>query len=231
MNLPILLILVLIIGFPIGWLISEFRSGRPLRITLGILSISCSFGVATVIGMLSELNYNAWYGSATYKLINTMVGEIEDGNEERVMKALRGLNNQYSPSYERSPDYYLSFVDEATARMRGDTEIVEGSEWDTANIDGSSWLGYWKEDSGFWLVIDNSELPYDIIWSGDPRASMTSVAVSDDYRVLTYQEADNYRHTLTLISKNEAKHEWFDLEKNAVWRTDRIRRLTRFDKD
>lgn len=230
MTLPALLILVLIIGFPIGWLISEFRSGRPLRITLGILTISCSFGVAAIVGMFSELNYNAWYGNATHKLINTMVVEIRDGNEDRVMKVLRGLNNQYSPSYEKNPDYYLSFVEEATARMRGNIEIEEGSEWDTADIDRSSWIGYWEEDSGFWLIINTSKSPFGIFRSGDPTTRMESVIVSDDYKVLTFQEAGGMRHTLTLINKNEAEHEWFDPEENAVWRTVRIRRLTRFNK-
>ena len=90
--LPAMLIFVVVIGLPVAWLVAEFRWKRPVRVTLGVLAVLCSFGVAAIIGMLFELNYNAWYGSATKDLINTTVEQVEDGQLDRVMTVLRSLN-------------------------------------------------------------------------------------------------------------------------------------------
>lgn len=227
MNVGLFLVFVIIVGLPIGWFISEFRSSRPLRITLGILAILCSFGVAALVGMLSELNYNAWYGAATEDLINTIVEEIEDGQLDRVMTVLRSINRQYQPTYEEGPDNYLSLAADATSRMRGDTEIEQGSLWDATTFDHSTWLGHWESDIGYWIVIDDDISTYDIERSGYPRLKMNSVVLSDDCKVLTFNEEARWRHTLTLINKYEAKHEWFDIEKNTVWETDYLHKLIR----
>jgi hypothetical protein len=227
MNSGLLLLLVIIVGLPIGWLVSEFCSGRPLRIALGILAILCSFGVAALIGKLSELSYNAWYGASTKDLINTIVEEIEDGQIDRVMTVLRSINRQYQPTYEEPPSHYRLLVADAAARMRGDTEIEQRSVWDATTFDHSTWLGHWENDTGFWIVINDAESPYDIVRSGDPGMRMTSVVLSNDCQILTFKEDTRWRHTLTLVNKYEAKHTWFDIEKNTVWQTDYLYKLTR----
>ena len=110
-------LIVLAVGLPLGWLLSEFSSKRALRIVLGILALLSSFAVACFVGMLVELNYNAWYGSATKELLTTTIGQIEDGNLQRVLTVLRGLDAQYRPTREHRADY-RALVNDATARMR-----------------------------------------------------------------------------------------------------------------
>jgi hypothetical protein len=56
---------------------------------------------------------------------------------------------------------------------------------------------------------------------------MHSVCVADDFRVLKFEEGSRWRHTLSLKNKYEASHEWFDLESQAVWRTEPMNKLTR----
>ena len=82
-------VLVLAIVLPVLWLVSEFSSSRPLRISLGILALLMSFGVAFVAGTLQRLNYNAWYGAASQRLIDSSVAEIESGNTERLLRELK----------------------------------------------------------------------------------------------------------------------------------------------
>lgn len=222
--------LVFIIGLPIGWLFSEFQTNRPLRIALGISAILSSFGVAVLVGKLSEFEYNVLYGQATEELLHAVISEVEEGQFDRVKDVLRALGNQYEPSYEQPPAKYLALVDEATQRMRGDVVVEKGSRWDVPEFGHWVWLGYWENESGFWLIIDNSASPYAVIRSGYPKETMEAVMVSDDFRTLTFAEHGKWRHTLTLSSKYEARHEWFDLEKNTVWREDRLFRAVRLSK-
>jgi hypothetical protein len=56
---------------------------------------------------------------------------------------------------------------------------------------------------------------------------MHSGSVSSDFTVLKFKEGDQYAHTLTLKNKYEATHEWFDIEKGTVWKTDTMHKLTR----
>lgn len=226
MTLRAILVLFLVIGIPVAWLIAEFRGNCPVRITLGVIAILCSFGVAAIIGMSSELNYNAWFGGATKDLINTTVEQVENGELDRVMTVLRSLNRQYHPTYENRANY-RALVEDATARMRGDVEITEGTPWDAEPFDHSTWPGHWENDTGFWIVINDVERPFDIIRSGYPRMKMAAVALSDDCGVLTFREGSRWRHTLRLVNKYEAEHELFDLEKQSVWQTDHLHKLVR----
>jgi hypothetical protein len=226
LPLTTIAILLLVIAIPIGWFIAEFRANRPIRITLGVLAIMCCYGVAAMVGSLSMLSYNAWFGSATKDLINTTVEQVADGELDRVMKVLRALNRQYQPTYENRANY-LELVEAATVRMRGDVEITDGSAWDAGSFDHSTWLGHWENDTGFWIIINDVEHPFDVVRSGYPRRKMEAVAISDDCRELTFHEGAEWRHTLKLINKYEVEHEWFDLEKQSVWQTDRLYKLIR----
>jgi hypothetical protein len=234
MTFQDVLLLILVIGLPIVWLLAEFRAGRSVRITLGVLailfSVGCSVVVTTrVVGVISRFaydEYNHWYGNVTSDLISTTVEQVEDGQLDRVMKVLRAMKAQYHPGHGNRADYQ-SLVTDATARMRGDVGIPKSSEWDGALFDNSTWLGHWEDDSGYWIVIDDGEQPFDIIRSGYPRIKMESVTISDDRSVLTFHNGTTWRHTLTLINKYEAKHEWFDLKQKNVWRTDHLHKLIR----
>jgi hypothetical protein len=98
-------IFILTIAIPACWLVSEFQSRKEIRITLGILSIAMSFGIAWIVGSLERLNSNSWYGAATKDFIQNTIVELEDGNSERVLNELRVLRSQFHPTYETRADY------------------------------------------------------------------------------------------------------------------------------
>ena len=221
------LLIAVIIALPIAWLVSEFRGSRALRISLGILSIgvmaTCIWALNSV---LTRLNYNAWYGGATGDLISTSLQQIEDGHLDRVLKVWRGLDQQYRPTYENRA-HYKELVEEATARMRGDTPIEVGSAWDASVFRSETWLGHWEDGFGYWIVINDIGRPFDVLQSGQPRAKVHDVSVSPDFRVLKFKEGDQWLHTLTLKNKYEASYEWFDLQKGTVWETRPVSKLIR----
>ena len=227
MSPPGLFLLAVIVALPIAWLISEFRSGRALRISLGVLALGigmlCSWALSSV---LTRFNYNAWYGSATGDLISTSLQQIEDGHLDRVLKVWRGLDQQYRPTYENRARY-RELVDEATSRMRAEAPIESGSSWDASAFRAETWTGHWDDGYGYWIVINDVGQPFDIIQSGQPRAEVHSVSVSPDFTVLKFKEGEQWLHTLTLKNKYEASYEWFDLKEGKVWETRPIYRLIR----
>ena len=99
------LIVVLLIVVPIGWLISESQSRVWLRITLGIAAIGMSYFVAFVIGSLLRLNYNANYGSASADLVETVIANVESGNEDGLLRELKRLKEEFHPTYENEANY------------------------------------------------------------------------------------------------------------------------------
>jgi hypothetical protein len=89
------IVLLIVISLPIAWFASEFDQRRSLRIALGSAAIASAIGVAYLVGYLSRLSYNAWYGGASKGLVETTITQIEDGNIDRVMSVLRRLNLDY----------------------------------------------------------------------------------------------------------------------------------------
>jgi hypothetical protein len=226
------LLIAIIIALPIAWLVSEFRAKRGLRIALGVLAIGITATCSWFLGfVLTTLNHNAWYGGATGDLIRTSLLQIEDGHLDRVLKVWRGLDQQYHPTYENRARYD-ELVKEATLRMRGDVPIEAGSPWDASVFRSETWVGHWEEDYGYWIVIKDIVLgdrgtPFEILRSGDPPTEMQSVSVSPDFTVLKFKEGDQWSHKIALTSKYEASHEWFDLQKGAVWETRPMHKLIR----
>lgn len=111
------LVVLLVVGLPIGWLASEFHAGRRLRITLGVLSILMCFGVAWIAGSLTMFNANAWFGGASKSLIDSTLEELEAGNVTLVVEELRRLQEQYAPTYENRARYDR-LVEETVQRMK-----------------------------------------------------------------------------------------------------------------
>lgn len=221
------LLIAIIIALPIAWLASEFRGSRALRICLGTMAIgvlaTCTWALSSV---LNHFNYNEYYGGATGELISTSLQQIEDGHLDRVLTIWRGLDQQYRPTYENRA-HYSELVEEATARMRGDTLIEAGSAWDASVFSSETWLGHWEDGVGYWIVINDLDRPFDVLQSGQPRAKVQDVTVSPDFRVLKFKEGDKWLHTLTLKNKYEASYEWFDLQKGTVWQTRPMYKLIR----
>lgn len=218
------IVLLIVIALPIAWLTAEFGKRRPLRIALGLAAIASAMGVAYLVGHLSRLNYNAWYGSASKDLIDTTVTQIEDGNIDRVMTVLRRLNLDYQPTYENRA-HYDELVNEAVSQMKGNHELQD-TKWDTSPFTRDTWVGHWENDTGFWIVI-NHILGFDIVRSSDNMPKMTNIDCSDDFRIVTFTEGDRWRHELTLQNKYEATHVWHDLTNGSVWKADTLHKLRR----
>ena len=102
---------------------------------------------------------------------------------------------------------------------------MPNSRWDVPVFSWRTWVGHWEDDTGYWIVIDDLGHPLDIWRSGGPPTRMQSVSLSDDSRVLKFEEDGRWLHTLTLKNKYEATHEWFDLGKQAVWRVEPMNKL------
>jgi len=117
MNALGYLVVLLVIACLIAWFIAEFKGSRKLRITLGIVSILASFGVAWLVGSLNRLNYNAWYGEASKDLIDSLVREVEAGRAANALPALKQLQRDLRPTYE-SRAQYDSLVRDAVAKMQ-----------------------------------------------------------------------------------------------------------------
>ncbi len=222
-----ILLIVLIVGLPVAWLIAEFKADRAIRISLGVLAfgvaILCTSGLSK---LLTQFNYNARFGGATKELIATSVAEIEDGHLERVLKVWRGLNSQYRPTYENRAGYF-ELVTGAVEAMKRETPLATGSVWDSQPFDRKTWIGYWENETGFWIVINDSNDPFDVTRSGDAPLRMHSVTVSADHAVFKFKEGEAWLHTLTLTNKYEATHEWFDLKNQKIWQTDTLHKLRR----
>ncbi len=118
MFVVLAVVLVVVVVLPMAWLACEFYPRRPMsrrrmvRILLGAAAILSSFGVALLAGSLVMFNYNAWYGRASKRLIETTVTELEAGRTEEVIGALTALRSHYHPTFESKARYDV-LVDDA----------------------------------------------------------------------------------------------------------------------
>lgn len=112
-----LLVAVLLLGVPIAWFVAEFQGRRWLRLVLGSFAILLSFGVAALVGWAERFNSNAWFGEASKNLIDTTLAELEAGNREGVLRSLKALQHDYSPTYENRARYDV-LIKQTVAQMR-----------------------------------------------------------------------------------------------------------------
>jgi hypothetical protein len=118
MASPLLIpVLLIIVGLPVAWLISEFKARAGVRFLLGVLAILSSFSVAFLAGQVNRFNYNAWYGHATKSLIDTSVEEFEQGRGDSVVAEWKDLQGRFHPTYESRADYH-QLVEESVQRMK-----------------------------------------------------------------------------------------------------------------
>lgn len=135
-------LILAVMGLPIAWLASEFRYGRGMRISLGIAAMAVVTITASGLwSTLSKLQYNSDFGAATKGLIEASIEQIEDAQLDRVLKAWRGLNAQYRPTYENRAQY-PELAAEATDLIRGEKTFVPGTPWDAGAFDRETWVGH-----------------------------------------------------------------------------------------
>lgn len=101
----ITIILTLAVVFPVCWFVCEFYAQRSARIVMGILSIGVALFVSIAVGSIDRMRSNSYYGDANAKLIDTMVSELEKGNQQKLLAELKKLQQDYHPSYESRADY------------------------------------------------------------------------------------------------------------------------------
>jgi len=112
----VVLIIVIAIALPIGWLISEFQSRRWPRIVLGCLSLMMCVFLASVFALVERFGYNAWYGTASAQLLDTTIAELEAGRADQLLPHLRELRGKFSPTYENRA-HYDQLVEEFAAAL------------------------------------------------------------------------------------------------------------------
>jgi len=123
-TIPILMVLLIVVGFPVAWLVSEFRaSSRGVRCTLGVLAILCCFGVAWLAAQLTRLDYNVWYGDSSKALIDVIVEKL-DAEQTGILKSeLRSLQAEFRPGYENR-GHYNDLVAASVKRIKADAHQV-----------------------------------------------------------------------------------------------------------
>ena len=112
-----ILLIMLALSAPIAWFASEFQERRWLRLALGSLAILLSTVVAVAVGMAERFNSNAWFSNASKSLIDATVQELEAGNQDRVVRSLKRLQETYTPTYENRANYDV-LVEKAVSEMR-----------------------------------------------------------------------------------------------------------------
>jgi hypothetical protein len=110
-------VVTIVLIFPILWYLSETRWSVKTRRVLGMLAISSSFGIAFIVSSINEISYNAWYGSATKNLIQTIISQLEKGNELKLIEELKNLDQKFLPTYENRARYDI-LVQEMIEKIR-----------------------------------------------------------------------------------------------------------------
>ena len=121
MNISIILVLIAVLILSILWFITELKTTNTLlRRSLGILAILSSFGLAGTSAKIVRLNYNAWYGLASKRLIDSVVEELENNEIKTLLKEMKSLQQDFKPTYE-SKAHYDALVNEAVKRIKENT--------------------------------------------------------------------------------------------------------------
>jgi hypothetical protein len=101
-----LIILLIVVILPIAWFVSEIKnSKKSVRCTLGILAILSCFGVAFLAAQLVRLNYNIWYSSATARLLDSTINQLENKETKFVINELKILRDKMPITYEFKGNY------------------------------------------------------------------------------------------------------------------------------
>jgi hypothetical protein len=118
MNLLGIIILLAGPALGIAWIILEFKGSRAQRLTCGILAL-VTLTVVTWFAthVINQLNYNAWYGSATKGMIDETIRGIEAGKSEMVLRELKAFQSDYHPTYENRASY-RPLAEQAAERMK-----------------------------------------------------------------------------------------------------------------
>ena len=116
MPIQAIALITITLALPIAWLVAEFRAGALARRIIGASTILWSFGVATLFGMLQDLNANAYFTAASEKLLTESIRHIQAGREKAVIREWMSASEQFGTTYE-SRGKYAEIVDKAVKGM------------------------------------------------------------------------------------------------------------------
>ena len=116
MNPLATFILLLVVLFPIGWIIGESKNQPRIRRVCGVGAFICALLVGVVIGLLQQLRYNADYGFSSQKLFEQTVKALKDGRTPEVTEEFENLAEVFHPTYENRADFD-DLVTEAARRL------------------------------------------------------------------------------------------------------------------
>ena len=100
--MPLPLIIVALIP-PLAWIVFEFRRNAVARRICGALTIASACLIGWGVGMLQQLNYNAWYGQASKRLLEGVAETLPPGSPER--KIIEDGAERFRPTYENRARY------------------------------------------------------------------------------------------------------------------------------
>lgn len=128
-----LVVILVILGLPVAWLASEWKSSsKALRCTLGILSILCFWGIAFLAVQPIRLNYNAWYSVASRELLVAVVEKLEMGETEMVLDELKAMLEKFHAGYES--ENYDVLARAAAERIRSGHSAGKANRLDNTHI-------------------------------------------------------------------------------------------------
>lgn len=88
--------LFMILGFPVGWLISELKNyDRRSRISNGIIAIIWIILISIAFSIIDRLNYSTNYAIASRYLIEATITQLEQGNTENVLSSFKKLQKEF----------------------------------------------------------------------------------------------------------------------------------------
>jgi len=97
----IIILLIVVIGFPIAWFISEFTTEKKIiRCVLGIMALLSCIGIALIISIFMHFKNNIKYGEQSKRLIECVIQSEEHNDKMNTIKELKQLNEELSPTYE-----------------------------------------------------------------------------------------------------------------------------------
>jgi hypothetical protein len=111
-------LLILFLGLPVGWLVSELKGyDRRSRITRGILAIVSTLLISIAFGLIERLNYSTNYAMTSRHLVDVTITQLEKGNNETVLSSFKKLRNQFHFDAGDSLEKYNKLVKEAIFYM------------------------------------------------------------------------------------------------------------------
>jgi hypothetical protein len=105
MKMAIYLIIIALV-LPTIWLVAEIKGKVVVRRIFGALTIVSACLIGWGVGMLQQLNYNAWYGHASKKLLEGIAASLPPDLPER--RALEEGAQKFQPTYENRAHYDLT---------------------------------------------------------------------------------------------------------------------------